>query len=175
MVDDKHHENVSKDEHTTEQLKLMQTQDLTYIRMKRTQEKKKIDRLQAQLHLLDHNNEVNNKHIYFSDTGDSDNDDNNNLEVHPDLLKYKSNMLSIKKIEQLPIEETDLMKVLESRKQKDRMYKELSKRIDREYQLALVERKFEMDKYVKGSKPLEMKKGTKNTAPIGRWKYQRQH
>lgn len=43
----------------------MQSQDLKYITMKRTQERKKIDKLQSQLHLTSVEHDVKNKHIYF--------------------------------------------------------------------------------------------------------------
>lgn len=42
-----------QDEHTPDQIKLMQTQDIRYVTMKLTTEKRKIARLQSELHMLD--------------------------------------------------------------------------------------------------------------------------
>jgi U3 small nucleolar RNA-associated protein 11 len=38
--------------YTADEMKLMRTQDLTYINMRRSQERQKIDKLKADLHLL---------------------------------------------------------------------------------------------------------------------------
>lgn len=43
----------------------MKTQDLKYIITKRTQEQRKIEKLQSQLHLTSVEHNIQNKHIYF--------------------------------------------------------------------------------------------------------------
>uniref|UniRef100_A0A8C2SB03 Probable U3 small nucleolar RNA-associated protein 11 n=1 Tax=Capra hircus TaxID=9925 RepID=A0A8C2SB03_CAPHI len=58
----------TKEEVTPEQLKLMRTQDIKYIEMKRVAEAKKIERLKAELHLLDFQGKQQNKHVFFFDT-----------------------------------------------------------------------------------------------------------
>ena len=63
MQEGEHVETPKEEECTPEQLKLMQTQDLKYISHKRLVESKKIEKLQAELHLLDA--EKNNKHVFF--------------------------------------------------------------------------------------------------------------
>ncbi len=68
MEDGEHVETPKEEEVTPEQLKLMQTQDLKYVSHKRLVESRKIDKLQAQLHLLDA--DKSNKHVFFVDTKD---------------------------------------------------------------------------------------------------------
>ncbi|VTJ52363.1 Hypothetical predicted protein [Marmota monax] len=58
----------TKEEVTPEQLKLMRTQDIKYIEMKRVAEAKKIERLKSELHLLDFQGKQQNKHVFFFDT-----------------------------------------------------------------------------------------------------------
>lgn len=55
----------TKEEVTPEQLKLMRTQDVKYIEMKRVAEAKKIERLKSELHLLDFQGKQQNKHVFF--------------------------------------------------------------------------------------------------------------
>ncbi|NXT96681.1 UTP11 protein, partial [Anhinga rufa] len=57
-----------KDEVTPEQVKLMRTQDIKYVEMKRVAEAKKIERLKSELHLLDAEGKKRNKHMFFFDT-----------------------------------------------------------------------------------------------------------
>lgn len=65
-------------EDTPEQLQLMRTQDLKYIVNKRTQEQRKIEKLQATLHLTSVEHNIKNKHIRF---------DKKNSTVEGDQLK----------------------------------------------------------------------------------------
>ena len=66
MQDGEHVDTPKEEECTPEQLKLMQSQDLKYISHKRLVESRKIDKLQAQLHLVDA--EKPNNHVFFVDT-----------------------------------------------------------------------------------------------------------
>ncbi|KAG8540682.1 hypothetical protein GDO81_018793, partial [Engystomops pustulosus] len=56
------------EEVTDEQLKIMRTQDIKYVEMKRVAEAKKIERLKAELHLLDVEKKPKNTHTFFCDT-----------------------------------------------------------------------------------------------------------
>lgn len=61
----KHFEKELEPEDTPDQIQLMRTQDLKYIVNKRTQEQRKIEKLQATLHLTSVEHNIRNKHIHF--------------------------------------------------------------------------------------------------------------
>lgn len=113
LHDGEHHEeDGEKDEHSKEQLALMETQDLKYITMKRTMEAKKIKRLQSQLHMIDFANTVPNKHLFFDDDPEteyveakelSDMELAERLETHPSMLDRKTNRPRLKDLEKLHI------------------------------------------------------------------------
>lgn len=118
IQDGEHHDEDEKDEHSKEQLALMETQDLKYVSMKRTIEAKKIKRLQSQLHMIDFANTVPNKHLFFDDTNDDSSEDGlvegkelhdvelaERLETHPSMLNRKTNRPRLKDLEKLNIPE----------------------------------------------------------------------
>ncbi|KAJ8952941.1 hypothetical protein NQ318_006558 [Aromia moschata] len=155
-----HFDKETEPEDTPEQTQLMRTQDLKYITMKRTQELKRIEKLQSALHLSSIDFEMKNKHIYF-DKKKRKSADERTLE----LLSEK----------ELPdIDEESLTKMARKRKA---MYDELSKRINRERELTIVQQKIEVSRALENKKsvlrPKKVKKGTTNRAPIYVWKYER--
>lgn len=153
-----HHEREVKDEDTPEQLALMCSQDLKYITLKRTQEQRKIERLQSQLHLSSVNHKVKNKHIYFKNSIDEAND-NSNI-----LMRTK-----------LPNIDWKLLK--EGTRKRKNIYNELAKRINRENELSVIQQKFEIKKHIESKKsvlaPKKIQKGTKERAPVYVWRYER--
>lgn len=155
-----HHEKEIEDEDTPEQLALIRSQDLKYITLKRTQEQKKIERIQAQLHLLSVNHKVRNKHIYFKQNNIEDDSTTTN-----DNLVHKT----------LP--DIDWKELTESTKKRKNMYSELAKRIKREKELSVIQQKIEMKKHLENKKtvlpPKKIKKGTKERAAVYVWKYER--
>uniref|UniRef100_A0A3B3W0X0 U3 small nucleolar RNA-associated protein 11 n=1 Tax=Poecilia latipinna TaxID=48699 RepID=A0A3B3W0X0_9TELE len=58
----------TEEEVTEEQKKVMRTQDIRYVEMKRVAEAKKIERLKGELHLLHAENKQKNKHTFFVDS-----------------------------------------------------------------------------------------------------------
>ncbi|XP_017488481.1 PREDICTED: probable U3 small nucleolar RNA-associated protein 11 isoform X3 [Rhagoletis zephyria] len=155
---DEHHEKEKEpDEHSKVQKALMETQDMQYVTMKRTMEAKKIQRLQAQLHMIDFANTVENKHIFFDDGLDGEIVGKEldevelakRLETHPNL---KANAL------------------------KKQSYQELTKRIEREKELAVAQQKLQIKRVLKQKrllKPKKVRKGTKDAPPVYRFKYER--
>lgn len=173
-----HHEIEKDDEHTPEQLKLMETQDLRYVTMKRTMEAKKIETLKSQLHLLDAANATPNKHTFFVDSKKDlkDFDVAERLDTHPSLLGNRINRLRIKDLEEKNIETVDKSVMKKLVEQKKKTYKELSKRIERERELGVVQQKLEMKRHLAAggqNAPKKVRKGTKTQAPVYKWNFER--
>ncbi|XP_028128846.1 probable U3 small nucleolar RNA-associated protein 11 [Diabrotica virgifera virgifera] len=160
IEDGAHIETEKDDECSPEQLMLMRTQDLKYITTKKTQELKKIEKLQSQLHLSSIDFSKNNKHTFFD----------------KEKKKEASNRtLQILMEKELPdISEDALMKSARSRQA---LYKELAKRIDREKELSVVQQKLEIRRALENKSgvlpPKRVRKGNKDSAPVYVWKYER--
>lgn len=160
VEDGVHFDKETADEDTPDQVRLMRSQDLKYIVTKRTQEMKKIEKLQAQLHLSSVDLKNKSKHIYFDKACEN--------EVKRRSLEYLGN-------KELPnINYKDLE---EAAKQKKHLYSELSKRINREKELTVIQAKIEAKRNIENKKtvlpPKKVKRGKKNRAPIYVWKYER--
>ncbi|EGI66001.1 Putative U3 small nucleolar RNA-associated protein 11 [Acromyrmex echinatior] len=104
VVNGVHREKDKEDQHTPEQIKLMETQDLRYVAYKRNIEAKKIDTLQSQLHIIDAANETHNQHIFFLDEMKNFNLAKK-LDTHPGFLFRRTTRpsLSNKKYEAIRI------------------------------------------------------------------------
>ncbi|CAD7087090.1 unnamed protein product [Hermetia illucens] len=178
VQDDEHRENEQPDEHTGEQIALMQTQDIKYIRMKRTIETRKIDRLQSQLHMIDVANEVPNKHIFFVDDEEEAKhfDLAKRLDTHPSLVARKSNRPRMQDLDKLNIPDISEENLRELEKKREAAYKELQTRIDREKELSVIEQKMELKRLLRQKrelKPKKIKPGTKTSAPVYKFAYER--
>ncbi|KAK4030057.1 hypothetical protein OUZ56_023015 [Daphnia magna] len=177
MEEGEHVETPKEEECTPEQLKLMQTQDLKYIAHKRLVESKKIDKLQAQLHLVDA--EKPNNHVFFVDTKEEAKNLNvaERLQTHPSLLSRKSNRPRLEDLKKM-----DLSKILNDEttenvaEERMKSYRQLEKRIAREKQLMVAQQKMEMKKMLRAKSckpPVRIAPGTKSTPPIYKWKHER--
>lgn len=172
-----HREKEKEDKHTPEQIKLMETQDIKYVAYKRNIESKKIDKQQGQLHMIDAVNRIPNQHVFFVDNGNElkNFDIAKKLDTHPALLSRRNRpKLSTLKNMKLPkLSEAVINKI---EQQTSMAYKELEKRVERERELTIVQRKLEMRialKDQKIKKPKLIKAGTKDAAPIYKWKFER--
>ncbi|KAK7085587.1 UTP11-like, U3 small nucleolar ribonucleoprotein [Halocaridina rubra] len=175
LKDGKHYENVEDKELTVNDV----NQDLTYITHRRSVEKKKIEKLKAQLHILDTDEEEpKNSHILFVDSEKEEKsaDPAQLLETHPSLLGRSYNRLRTSQLAKMtnPIEEKSLnAKAL--LKTKSKAYKELVQRIARENKLRIMQDKLEVRKKLMVSKGKEEEKpklvqeGTSTSAPVYRW------
>lgn len=103
-----HHEEEEEDEHTPDQIHLMQTQDVKYVTMKKTIEANKIKRMQSELHMIDVVDEIPNTHILFTDSGDEDIDLAKRFDTHPSLLGRRTNRPRLKDLDKIILSDADV-------------------------------------------------------------------
>lgn len=109
ILDGEHHENEQDDEHTPEQIQLMQTQDMKYVTMKRTIEANKIQRMQSELHMIDVANKVKNSHTFFTDDSDTEEFDiAKRLDTLPELVSRRTNRPRIADLEKMNVSDADV-------------------------------------------------------------------
>jgi len=179
IEDGVHYEKQKEEEFTDEQIKLMQTQDLKYINFKRSTEIKKIESLKACHHLLDVDSRPKNNHTFFVDTKQDAMkfDVISHLDTHPALIDRSFNRLKMDALKKnsikCPIDKETLEKTA---KERQREYKELSNRIEREKKLLVLSQKMEMKRNlmeIKGPPRERIKAGTVDSAPIYKWQRER--
>ncbi|KAL7295182.1 hypothetical protein TKK_0011488 [Trichogramma kaykai] len=173
-----HKELTKEDQFTDDQKKLMQTQDLNYIAYKRNIEAKKVAKMQSTLHMIDAANETPNKHIFFVDdsTEVKHFDLAQRLDTHPDLIDRRTNRPKLSTLKKIKLPDYDEATLEKIEKQKLQAYKEMDKRIDRETALTVVQQTMEIERALKDrkvTKPKRLKAGSKTSAPIYQWKYER--
>uniref|UniRef100_A0A1Q3F1Z5 U3 small nucleolar RNA-associated protein 11 n=1 Tax=Culex tarsalis TaxID=7177 RepID=A0A1Q3F1Z5_CULTA len=169
-----------EDEHTPAQVRLMETQDLKYIGMKRTMETNKIRRLQGKLHMTEVANKTRNRHVFFVDGDEKEAaafDVAERLQTHPELLGRKTNRPRLDQLERIVVaggaDDTTITAMNEER---EKSYRELQRRIEREKELTIIQQKMELKRALKekrASKPKRVSKGTKDRAPVYKFKYER--
>ncbi|XP_037080571.1 probable U3 small nucleolar RNA-associated protein 11 [Pollicipes pollicipes] len=177
--DGRHHEVVEEEELPEEQVALLQSQDIRYIRQRRQLETRKLARLTAELHLLDAEGKQKNTHVFFTD----DKREARSLDVAarlrtaPQLLDRAYNRPRLEQLARLPsaakLSEQQLDRILEEKKAR---YSELTKRLERQKTLALMERRMEVKRHLQDKKVLPPKKvhpGNSKQAPVYKWKTER--
>lgn len=176
----KHVEREQEDEHTPAQVRLMETQDLKYVGMKRTMETNKIRRLQGKLHMTEVANRTRNKHVFFVDGDEKDAaafDVAEHLQTHPDLLGRKTNRPRLDQLERIVVAGgADMATIAAMNEEREKSYRELQRRIEREKELTIIQQKMELKRVLKekrASKPKRVAKGTKDRAPVYKFKYER--
>ncbi|KOC64899.1 putative U3 small nucleolar RNA-associated protein 11 [Habropoda laboriosa] len=173
-----HREKRKEVDYTPEQIQIMETQDIRYVAHKRNIEAKKINRLQSELHMIDAANETKNKHIFFvDDTNEMRNFDvAKKLDTHPALLSRRTNRPKLSRLKDMKLPELDERSLDQLERKKQVAYRELRKRLDRERELTIVQQKLEVQRALKDrkiTKPKLVSIGTKDAAPIYKWKYER--
>ncbi|XP_030378599.1 probable U3 small nucleolar RNA-associated protein 11 isoform X2 [Scaptodrosophila lebanonensis] len=161
LTNDEHHEKEEPDEHSAAQTSLMQTQDLKYVVMKRTIERRKLERLRASLIDVDDTTTAN-KRLKFNENG----------------VKIKAKAVAIVPLEKrLKTQKTSIpSEQQEHITYKEQRLREYKKRVEREHELAIVQQKLELQRTLKQPrllKPKKVQKGTKDSAPVFKFKYER--
>lgn len=156
----------------------METQDIRYIAHKRNIEAKKINKLQSQLHMIDAANETKNKHTFFVDDLEEvkNFDLAKKLDTHPALISRRTNRPKLSKLKDMKLPDIDEASLRRIETDKHNAYKELQKRIERERELTIIQQKLEMQRALKDkkiTKPKLISVGTKDAAPVYKWKFER--
>ncbi|XP_058461968.1 probable U3 small nucleolar RNA-associated protein 11 [Malaya genurostris] len=170
--------NQEKDEHSPAQKRLMHTQDLRYVSMKRVMESNKISRLQARLHMTDVANETTNKHIFFVDDEQEarEFDLAKRLQTHPSLIGRKTNRLKLEQLGKLVLNVEDEKVIQAMNEERKKSYQELQRRVEREKELTIIQQKMELKRALQAKRLRKAKrvvKGTKDNAPVYEFKYER--
>ncbi|KAM9320542.1 putative U3 small nucleolar RNA-associated protein 11 [Gastrophryne carolinensis] len=165
------------EEITDEQAKIMRTQDIKYVEMKRVSEAKKIERLKSELHLLDVEGKPKNKHTFFCDTKKEVR--NFDLAAHlntaPELVDRVFNRPTLETLQKQNVKGLHGRKQLNKlAKQRLNQYTILNQRIEREKKMFVVSQKIQSRKDLLDKRhKVKVKKETVNSAAIYKFKTQR--
>ena len=179
QVDGVHREKTKDTVLTEEQVTLMQTQDRKYIINKRTSEKNKIEKLKSGLHLINCTDKPRNTHTFFVDSEKEKKKFSvaSRLSTHPSLVARTHNRPKVADLQSGKFKlDTLNPEILEEvGKKTGKAYKELQQRLDREEQLAVVQRKMEMKAAMREKvKPLKLMVAEgKGNAPVYLWPQER--
>lgn len=173
LVDGVHFEiRKDDDEVSAEELQLMQSQDLKYVRYKRSIDLKKIDRMQSELHLIDHEDKPSNSHTFFVDNKKEVKqfDFSRKMKMNPELLELGFNFANPDALKNVSADDVEA-----SAEVKRLKYRRLENRLKREAFLNTLGNKMEIKKRLlnKNETAKRVKKGTVDTAPVYRWKTER--
>uniref|UniRef100_A0A3Q3B987 U3 small nucleolar RNA-associated protein 11 n=2 Tax=Kryptolebias marmoratus TaxID=37003 RepID=A0A3Q3B987_KRYMA len=162
---------------TEEQKKVMRTQDMKYVEMKRVAEAKKIERLKGELHLLDADSKQKNTHTFFVDSKKEVEvfDLATHLNTAPELVGRVYNRPTLETLETKSIQgAVEPQAVQKLARQRAHQYKILSQRIDREKKMFVISQKIQtrMDLQDK-MKKVKVKKETPNAAAIYKFETKR--
>ncbi|KAI4896600.1 hypothetical protein NFI96_032166, partial [Prochilodus magdalenae] len=159
---------LKEEEMTEEQKKVMRTQDVRYVEMKRVSEAKKIERLKSELHLLDADGKQQNKHTFFVDTKKEveDFDLAKHLNTVPKLVDRVYNRPTLDTLVNKSIlGAVERKKVKTLAKMRKHQYGQLCQRIDREKKMFVITQKIQTRKDLQDkNKKVKVRKETA-TAP----------
>ncbi|KAM9685746.1 putative U3 small nucleolar RNA-associated protein 11 isoform 2-T4 [Trichechus inunguis] len=167
----------AKEEATPEQLKLMRTQDVKYIEMKRVAEAKKIERLKSELHLLDFQGKQQNNHVFFFDTKKEVEhfDVATHLRTAPELVDRVFNRPTVETLRKEKVKgvthQTQFKRIA---KERQKQYNHLTQRIKREKELFVVAQKIQTRKdLLDKTQKVKVKSATVNSPAIYKFQSRR--
>lgn len=167
----------NEEEVTEEQKKLMRSQDMKYVEMKRVAEAKKIERLKGELHILDAECKQKNKHTFFVDSKKEVQtfDLASHLNTAPELLDRVYNRPTLQTLETKTIKgAVEPEKIKKLARQRRHQYKILSQRIDREKKMFVITQKIQSRKDLQDkNKKVKVKKETLYSAAIYKFESKR--
>lgn len=156
------------EEVTEEQLKIMRTQDIRYIEMKRVAEVKKIERLKSELHLLDAEGKQKNKHTFFVDSKEEvkNFDLATHLNTPAELVDRVYNRPTLHTLETKTVKGAVDPKTIERlARQRKNQYKILSQRVDREKKMFVISQKIQTRKDLLDKTKKRKVRGETHNAP----------
>ncbi|KAG9414136.1 UTP11-like, U3 small nucleolar ribonucleoprotein [Aphanomyces cochlioides] len=169
-VDGKH---VSTNNHreklTAQVLKVMKTQDVAYLHMKRSVDLAKASKLSASTHFIDA--EKRNTHQIFVDSVDEVRsfDPAQHFDTLPELVDRASNRLRKRDLAQLDLDET-----LTAAKESSKVYKELANRMERADKINRMRQHLDLERAVQAKgKKVKVADGTDGKPPVYKWKRMR--
>ncbi|KAJ8405051.1 hypothetical protein AAFF_G00329720 [Aldrovandia affinis] len=187
LQDGVHMKTAEEEETTEEQKKLMRTQDIKYVEMKRVAEAKKIERLKSELHLLDAEGKQKNKHTFFMETKEKVKGtwntllglDKFDLAAHlntaPELVDRVYNRPTLQTLESRSIlGATRPSEIKKLAKQRRHQYKLLAQRVEREKKMFIIGQKIQTRKdLMDKTKKVKVSKETAHTPAIYKFEAKR--
>ncbi|XP_058051415.1 probable U3 small nucleolar RNA-associated protein 11 [Ahaetulla prasina] len=164
-------------ESTPEQQKLLKTQDLKYVEMKRAAEVKKIEQLKSELHLLEAEGKQPNKHLFFFDTKKEVQrfDVALHLNTAPELVSRVYNRPTLETLKKNAVSgittDGQLQRLARQRKGQ---YSLLRQRIERERKMFVIAQKLQTRKdLLDKTERVKLKKETVNQPAIYKFQFRR--
>lgn len=178
MVDGVHESKDTTPVCTDEQLKMLESQDLRYVRYKLSLERTKIEKLKSRLQLLDGADKPKGAHLVFLDSKQEvdEFDEAKYFNTHPDLLNCPLGRLTVDQLRDKDYgSRVDDRTLAEIQVERKKLYDQLKKRIEREQELSIIEQKMVVKSALKDKKHKKLKIAdeTKTSAAVYRWVSQR--
>jgi len=179
MISEKTKEGVhvvqKQEKYSSDQMKLLKTQDMNYVNLKRNSETKKIEKLNKNLHLIGDADATGvREHIFFVDskTEVENFDAAKRLNTLPELLSRVHNRPTIEMLhgKRVGSRSCDLQA---AEKEKNASYRELALRMKRETQLEGARQQLELKRQLMGKGSVTKRKCPDTGKPVYRWKKKR--